>query len=102
MSPMSVGDLSTTSVLKPAVMRKVVVRGENDRRRPAPPAKGMRPRATSSSGERVGRNARISGAAPGCVGEGVVEGVEGVAAVEVELEALVRSCVEDGHRDAVA
>src|SRR5215204_3044560 len=48
---------------------------------------------------RTAEGARIDDAASCCVGEGVVERVERVAAVDVELEALVRSLVEDADGD---
>ena len=43
-----------------------------------------------SGGERTAEDARVEHVASRCIGEGVVEGVERVAAVDLELEAVVR------------
>jgi hypothetical protein len=42
---------------------------------------------------------RVDHVASGCVGEGVVEGVERIVAIDLELEAVVRSLVEDADGD---
>jgi hypothetical protein len=51
-----------------------------------------------SGGERTAEGARVDPVATCCVGEGVGESVERLTAVDLELEGVVRSLVEDADR----